>query len=283
MFTTLLALAAAKVQRPTLAHRRLRAGPVSATTTLAFLSVAAALGPPAIAQVPQPTLQFDRSCYTESQHMPFTGAGYSPGGEVNLLAARPMDPRGSYTTHADAAGSLNDYTLFPDADVLLREDEERESLFVTATDRTRAEAGQQPPESQFGVAQLTFTRWAGFSPGRYVPGKRVNVELYGWAFAAGKMAWLQFRHGSRTVASVKAGRLDQECGDRKANVKVPRTLKPGRYRIVLSTAPRGLAGPYTWRSGRVVAEPSASSAATPPARPMTRVTAATARRRGAIG
>ena len=164
-----------------------------------------------------------------------------------------------YTTRADAAGLLADYTRFPDANVLLRTGERRETLFVTATDHARAEAGQQPPESRFGVAELTFTRWEGFSPGRYVPGKQVSVELYGWAFATGKMAWLQFRQGPRTVASVKVGRLDQECGDRKAKVKVPRNLESGRYRIVLATAPRQLSAAYTWRSGRVIAEPSASS------------------------
>ena len=175
-----------------------------ANPSRAAISAAAALGPPAIAQVPQPTLKFDRACSTEGQRLQFSGVGYSPGW------------RGQPVT------------------------------------RSR---GQQPPESQFGVAQLTFTRWEGFSPGRYVPGKQVSVELYGWAFATGKMAWLQFRQGPRTVASVKVGRLDQECGDRKAKVKVPRNLESGRYRIVLATAPRQLSAAYTWRSGRVIAEP----------------------------
>jgi len=36
-------------------------------------------GPPAIAQAPQPTLQFDQPCYTAQQPMGFTGAGYTPG------------------------------------------------------------------------------------------------------------------------------------------------------------------------------------------------------------
>ena len=71
-------------------------------------------------------------------------------------------------------------------DSLLADGEDRRDIFVTATDTTRADAGAQPPESQFGAAQLTFTRWAGFSPGRYVPGRKVEVEAYGWAFAAGR-------------------------------------------------------------------------------------------------
>ena len=232
--------------------------------------LAVAVGPHAVAQQSQPTLQFDRSCYTEQMQMNFTGAGYTPSGEVNLLFARPMDPRGMYQTRADATGSLNDYVVFPDANILLRPKEERELLFVTANDRTRIEANQQPPESQYGVAQFTFTRWEGFSPGRYAPGKRAAVELYGWAFAAGKTAWLQFRKGSRRVASVKVGRLDTECGDRKARVRVPRSLKAGRYRVVLSTERRTLSDNYTWRNGRVTATRSAASAASAPPRSMAR-------------
>jgi hypothetical protein len=242
-----------------------------AVTAALSLSLALAMGSPAVAQTPQPTLQFDRTCYTEHMEGSFTGTGYTPGGAVNLVFARPMDPRGAYATLADAAGSLNDRVGFPDADEFLREGEERQTIFVSATDQTRAEAGQQPPESQFAVTQFTFTRWAGYSPGRYVPGGQVGVELYGWAFAAGKTAWMQFRKGSRTVASVKVGRLDEECGDRAARVRVPRNIKPGRYRIVLSTKRRTLSDSYSWRAGRVTARRSRASAASDTVRSMSRM------------
>jgi hypothetical protein len=141
---------------------------------------------------------------------------------------------------------------------------------VSANDRARIEAGA-PPESQFATASLTYTRWMGFSPGRYVPGKRAPVEISGWAFATGQTAWMQFRKGARTVRSVKIGRLGGDCGDRKARVKVPRGLAPGRYRVVFSLERRGLSENYTWRSARVARKRAASAAA---ARPMARARAA---------
>jgi hypothetical protein len=221
---------------------------------------ALALTAPAAALAQQPTLQFDRGCYTEDQAMAFTGASYTPGGQVDLLFASDFEVRGGYTTHADAAGALNGTVVVDDAEQLLPEDEGRETIIVTANDQTRIAANQQPPESQFGFSQFTFTRWEGFSPGRYVPGKRASVAIYGWAFATGKVAWLLFQKGSRTVKSVKVGRLDHECGDRTARITVPRGLKPGAYRVVL-TIDRKLRDRYTWRKARVTARRSASATA----------------------
>ena len=221
---------------------------------------ALALAAPATALAQQPTLQFDRGCYTEDQAMAFTGAGYTLGGQVDLLFASDLEVHGGFTSHADAAGALSGAVAVDDAEQLLADDEGREAIIVTANDQTRIAANQQPPESQFGFSQFTFTRWEGFSPGRYVPGKRASVEIYGWAFATGKVAWFLFQKGSRTVASVKVGRLDDECGDRTARIRVPRGLKPGAYRVVLTTD-RKLRDRYTWRKARVTARPSASAAA----------------------
>jgi hypothetical protein len=223
------------------------------TLVLVGLLLAAVPGAPAVAQMPQPTLQFDRACYAEAMTANVSGAGYTPGGEVTVFFSLPTDLRGGYSVHADGVGALLHAAVFPDEDVILRDGENRVTLVVTATDITRAHAGQQPIESQFGFTQLTFTRWAGFSPGRFEPGRRVPVALYGWAFAAGETAWLLFRKGPRTVASVKVGRLDGDCGDREALVKVPKRLAPGRYRIVLSTERDGLSERYTWRNARVPA------------------------------
>jgi hypothetical protein len=220
---------------------------------------ALALAAPAAAAAQQPTLQLDRGCYTDGQEMGFTGAGYTPGGPVDLLFVSDLEVRGGFTTHADAAGALNGTGAVADADELLPEDEGRETILVTSNDQTRIAANQQPPESQFGVSQFTFTRWQGFSPGRFVPGRRASVQIFGWAFATGKVAWLLFQKGSRTVKSVKVGRLDAECGDRTARITVPRGLKPGAYRVVLTTD-RKLRDRYTWRRARVTARRPASAA-----------------------
>jgi hypothetical protein len=233
---------------------------MSLSTRIIAVASAAALIAPAVAQAQQPTLQFDRACYTERQDMHFTGAGYTPGGQVDLWFSRPKELLGSYSTVADSAGALDGVTGVDSADQFLERDEGRAMIGVSANDRTRIDANQQPPESQFGAAMFTFTRWEGFSPGRYVPGARATVEVYGWAFATGETAWFLFRKGSRTVASVRVGRLDEECGDRTARIRVPRSLKPGAYRVVLTTD-RKLRGPYTWRKARVTGRRAGASSA----------------------
>ena len=233
----------------------------SAVLAIALASLAAAeTGQAQEPAPPQPTLQFDGTCFTERQAIPYSGAGYTPNGEVSLIFAGAGTIRGESTIHADASGALNGWVGVKDADQLLDRNVDRESIDVTANDQTRIDANQQPAESQFGVGAFTFTRWGGYSLGRFVPGKRTTVEIFGWAFATGKPAWFLFRKGSRTVASIPIGRLDDVCGDRKAKVKVPRRLKPGRYRVVLTTD-RTLQGAYTWRSARVTRSARAAAAA----------------------
>jgi len=227
--------------------------------SIAIAAVAAggALASTASAQSPA-TLQWDRPCYTEDQRMVFSGTGYTPNGQVDLVFSRPGAAVGTYGTVADTAGAIGDYVLSTD-EQMLGDDERRETRFVTANDRTRIDQGA-PPESQFAAASFTYTRWAGFSPGRYVPGRKVEVEAYGWAFSAGKPLYFLFRKGRTTVASVKAGTLSATCGDLVARIRVPGKLKAGRYRLVLSTSKRKPSGLYTWRTGRVVRS-SASAAA----------------------
>jgi hypothetical protein len=226
---------------------------------------AAALAPAAAAQAPQPTIAFDRPCYSAMQPLAFTGSGYTPSGPVRLLFAAGGEPRAGFTGAADAAGGIAG-RLGVDEDTLLTSDENRRDLDVTATDGARADAGAQPHESQFGATRITFTRWEGFSPGRYVPGRKVEVEAYGWAFAAGRPLYFHFQKGRTTVAAVRAGVLSADCGDLVARVRVPKKLKPGSYRLVLSTAKRRPSGLYTWRKGRVVKRASASTAVRAPMR-----------------
>jgi hypothetical protein len=226
----------------------------------AVLAATAALAP-AAASAQQPTLQWDRPCYTEDQPMVFSGTGYTPAGEVNLLFARPGAVVGSYATSADAGGGIKGMVVAGEDDMLAK-DRDRQSIFASANDRTRIEQGAQPPESQFAPSEFTFTRWMGFSPGRYVPGRNVEVEAYGWAFAAGKPLYFHFQRRRTTVKAVRAGVLSADCGDLVARVRVPK-LEPGAYRLVLSTGRRTPSGLYTWRKGRVVKRAAASAAVAP--------------------
>lgn len=232
------------------------------------VAAAAVLAPAASAQAPQPTIAFDRPCYTAEQALAFTGTGYTPSGPVRLLFSVPGEPRAGFTGAADPSGGIAGQ-LGVEEDMLLAKDEDRRDLTVTATDQTRADAGAQPPESQFGTAQLTFTRWAGFSPGRYVPGRKVEVQAYGWAFAAGEPLYFHFQKGRTTVKAVRAGVLSADCGDLVARVRVPK-LKAGAYRLVLSTGRRTPSGLYTWRKGRVTKRAGASAAGRSGSRSMRR-------------
>jgi hypothetical protein len=219
---------------------------------------AVALAPAAAAQAPQPTIAFDRPCYTAEQALAFTGTGYTPSGPINLQFSVPDGPRAGFTGAADPSGGIEGTVLAKEVDVL-SEDKDRATIFVSANDRTRIDQGAQPPETQFATSEFTFTRWMGFSPGRYVPGRKVEVEAYGWAFAAGKPLYFHFQRRRTTVKAVRAGVLSTDCGDLVARVRVPK-LEPGAYRLVLSTARRTPSGLYTWRKGRVAKRRSASAA-----------------------
>ena len=219
------------------------------------VAAAAVLAPEAAAQAPQPTLAFDGPCYTADQFLAFSGAGYTPSGPIGLALDVASVRRAGFTGSADAAGAIDAALQVREDDLLLAR-EDRAAFTATATDETRTGAGD--PAS--ATARFTFTRWAGFSPGRYVPGRKVEVEAFGWAFAAGKPLYFLFQRKSRTVASVRAGSLSADCGDLVARIRVPRKLKPGAYRLVLSTERRRPSGLYTWRKGRVVRRATASAA-----------------------
>ena len=219
----------------------------------AVLAATVALAPAAAAQ--EPTLVFDRKCYTEYQPMHFTGSGYTPGGVVDLWFNRVGFVLGSYETTADPAGAIAGYVT-AEEDTLLAEDEDRELRFVSANDRTRLEQGAAP----FGAATFTFTRWWGASPGRLVPGRKTWAEAYGWAFAEGRTAYFLFRKGNRTVASVRLGPIAGPCGDLKKRYTVPRKLRPGSYKVYLSTEAARPSSRGTWRNLRVARKASASTA-----------------------
>ena len=221
---------------------------------------ALALAAPAAAAAQQPTLQFDRGCYTDGQDMAFTGAGYTPGGQVDLLFASDLELRGA----TPATPTPPERSTGPSSSTTRSSCSRRTRAARRSSSRPTTRRASRPISSRRSRSSDSRSSPSpagkGFFPGRYVPGKRASVEIYGWAFATGKVAWFLFQKGSRTVASVKVGRLDDECGDRTARIRVPRGLKPGAYRVVLTTD-RKLRDRYTWRKARVTARRPASAAA----------------------
>jgi len=225
----------------------------------AVLAATLALAPAAAAQAP--TLQFDRACYAEHQPMVFSGAGFTPGGTVDLLVSA-LDPSavfGQIETTADATGAVSGSPAAVEKQ-FLAESEVREQRLASANDRTRIEQGADPA-TQAAFATFTFTRWMAFSPRRLVAGRKAPVEIFGWAFAAGQTAYYLLRKGGRTVASVKVGTITGDCGDLDKRVRVPRKVRPGAYKAYLSTDPRGPGTRGAWLRVKVTRKASASAAA----------------------
>jgi hypothetical protein len=125
--------------------------------------------------------------------------------------------------------------LIPAVLQLLGRDEDRALRFVTANDRTRIDQGDQT-EAGFAASSFTFTRWTGFAPGRYTPGRNASAEVYGWAFAEGMPAYFLFLKGSRA------------------------------YKVFLSTSAARPSSRGTWRTARVTRSASASASRSQPMR-----------------
>jgi hypothetical protein len=215
---------------------------MSRSLLAAVVAACAAITPAAAWAQDRPTLAFDKPCYSAGDPVGFTGAGYSPNGEVNFLFAAGGRV-GSYDTRADGAGALFGRIGTPEVDHFLDDDEVSATLTVTANDRARIDAGA-PPEQQFGAAQFTLSRYGirllrrgGGAPRAALP---MRVEVAGWTHAIGEVLYLHYRRGGRTVKSVRLGRLAGDCGDRTVTLRrgVPRGARPGRYRLVFNTSAR---------------------------------------------
>ena len=190
--------------------------------------------------------QFDRACYAERPvRWPSPAPGYTPGGEVELLVsdARPVACSGRSQTTADAAGAISGSPAVAGGATCSPTARTARCLGVTANDRTRIDQGAEPA-SQFGRVASSRSRAGSASrPAATSPGRKAAVETYGWAFAAGQAAVLP--------ASARAGRSPRSAPAPErgtaatsiARIKVPRKLRPGAYRLVLSTERRRPARP----------------------------------------
>jgi hypothetical protein len=191
---------------------------------------------PAGAQSPSPTFTFDVPCASPASGLGFSGTGYTPGGEVNLLFARE-GKIGTFTTRADAAGAIAGRVGAPDPDEFLDDDEFAGEVSATANDRTRIEQGA-PPESQFAPAEFRLSRFEVYALQRPRPGRRVGFRAAGFVGEAGKPLYLHYRRAGRTVKTVRLGTLRGPCGDLRKTVRAfPfRPVRAGAYKLVFSTA-----------------------------------------------
>ena len=116
-------------------HAPRRAGRRSVARAIGAGLAGLALAGPAAAQSPAPTFAFDVPCASPASGLGFSGTGYTPGGEVDLLFVGE-GRIGSYPTHADAAGAIAGRVGVPDPGEFRRRRVRRRGL----RDRQRSDA-----------------------------------------------------------------------------------------------------------------------------------------------
>jgi hypothetical protein len=216
----------------------------------AVVAAVAVMTPAAAWAQSAPTLSFDQPCYSPGDTMVFSGAGYTPGGEVKMFfSSFSTHTFGQFDTQADPTGAIGDQLDSPDPDSFLRDDEWAGEIGVAANDKTRVDAGQGPDQA-VGGAMFTLSRWDVQleQPNGRAPraAKRMLVTARGYTNARGDTLYVHYRRARRTVKTVKLGRLSGDCGDRTRTLRrgLPRGLRTGRYELVFNTSKRdSSAGP----------------------------------------
>ena len=215
---------------------------MSRSLLAAVVAACAAIMPAAAWAQESPTLAFDKPCYSAGDPLGFTGAGYSPNGEVSFFFAAGGHV-GHYDTRADGAGALSGRIGTPDEDHFLDDDQVSATVTVTANDRTRIDAGA-PPEQQFGAAQFTLSRFevrlwrrGGGAARAALP---MRVEVVGWTHVLGEIAVPALpprrAHGEVRAARAAGRRLRRPEGHARRGL--PRGARPGRYQLVFNTSAR---------------------------------------------
>jgi hypothetical protein len=215
---------------------------------LAALVAAVAMAIPAAAAQAAPSLSFDQPCYAEGDPMTYSGAGYTPNGEINFFfRSLSTGGVGTYDTRSDPTGAIAGTIRAPDEDAFISDGEVSGVMGVTANDRSRIDQGA-PVEEQFAASFFTMTRWEvellrpGGGPIR--ASKPMRVVANGFTRAIGDTLYVQYRRGGKVRRAVKLGRLGGDCGDRTKTLKraLPRGLHPGRYGLMFTTSPRSADG-----------------------------------------
>ena len=116
-----------------------------------------------------------------------------------------------------------------------------------------ADAGAQPPESQFGAAHVHVhaAGWAS-RPAATSPGRKVEVEIYGWAFAAGPDRCTSCSSKGRTHRRLGQGRR-RSSGDlrrpRRRGHGAAQAPAPGAYKALAEHREARAVGPLHLAQG----------------------------------
>jgi hypothetical protein len=158
--------------------------------------VAAVLaGTAAAASASAATVSVTGACYLDSQMIPITGSGFTPGAAVSYA----FDGVASATGTADAGGNVSQQVAAP----VLPPDTFEHVFNMTVTDQSNlSNVGTAPVR----ISQLT----AKLTPSQARPTSRIRFAVHG--MPPGQLVYLHYVYRGRARATVTLGRPSAPCG-----------------------------------------------------------------------
>jgi hypothetical protein len=188
----------------------------------ALLTALAALVVPATAGAATVAVQPCAVTLPGQRTVAVSGAGFTPGGTVNLVADGQTIGSG---VPVDASGSFRTATLAPELSSARRN---LQTFQLTATDSSGVSA----------ASPLQITRVTAVLPQRARPRSRVRISVFG--FAPGRPVYLHVRRAGRTRGTFRIGTASAPCGraSRRLRYMPLRRFSTGLYDYVFQLSRR---------------------------------------------
>jgi hypothetical protein len=194
------------------------------------------------AAIAAPTLNLDRPCYTPGQAINASGGGYTPGGQVGMIAfvnsaSGPDIYSLTDPLTADEAGNIAVRLRAPD---MSSKNDIVETAGLSATDQQRQDQGA-PPEDTFGGAIFKLSIFDVFvdpwDRHRADPKKVTTFRVYGFE-GLGPVLYAHYLLHGKLKKTVRIGELTGDCGNLTKKMKqFPfRPVPVGDYRIEFDTS-----------------------------------------------
>jgi hypothetical protein len=198
-------------------------------------ALTAAVGPPAAHA--KPTLAVDQRCYAPGDVMDVSGAGYTPGGTVNLSFTGAGV--GLNELQADLTGGLRaGFDVRPeDLEAFLSPDEVRREIVLAAVDAAQAQADPAAATASVTFLLTRFGVASNQDDQAMQPRRRLALQVAGFTTEEGRRLYLHYVRGERRVATVSLGRLTGPCGTLRKTLPRAfpmRRVQAGTWRLAFS-------------------------------------------------
>ena len=181
--------------------------------------VAACAAPAGAATVVTPPCAVDVGAY---RTVFIRGAGFTPGGSVQLSYTSPAFARPQFaaSTQADGAGNFL-VSAFPAPFKSFRTQEQDFGLFAEDRSNPSLNALTRFRQVRYGVT---------VSPRRARPSRRVRYTVRG--FVPGRNVYMHFRFAGKTRRTVKLGRPAAPCGKKSRRMRLlPTRVRYGTWTV----------------------------------------------------